>query len=316
MLEDGGAVVAKFYRPGRWSDAQILEEHGFAPGAGRRRGAGGRPAARCTTRLRRARCCLTLPGRPRWRCARGPWACTATRVSPRRPAGRPSWRTTPCWSGWAASSAGCMRSARAGPSRTGARWTRRTMRARPRALLLERRLRQRQPARALGRGLRARPSTASTTAFAAHVPRPIRLHGDCHPGNLLWRDAGAHCRGPRRRLHRPGRAGPVDAAVGRAARPWRGSCGCCCAATRRSWTSTGASCALIEPLRTLRMIHHNAWVAQRWQDPAFPARLPVIRQLGATGASRRAAARAAARAPPRRPALGRRCFEDQAASSG
>ncbi|HJS38672.1 MAG TPA: serine/threonine protein kinase, partial [Burkholderiales bacterium] len=28
-LEDGGSVVAKFYRPGRWSDAQILEEHGF-----------------------------------------------------------------------------------------------------------------------------------------------------------------------------------------------------------------------------------------------------------------------------------------------
>ena len=30
ILEDGSAVVAKFYRPGRWSDAQILEEHGFA----------------------------------------------------------------------------------------------------------------------------------------------------------------------------------------------------------------------------------------------------------------------------------------------
>src|SRR5262245_57308649 len=30
MLEDGSAVVAKFYRPGRWSDAQILEEHRFA----------------------------------------------------------------------------------------------------------------------------------------------------------------------------------------------------------------------------------------------------------------------------------------------
>jgi len=30
MLEDGSAVVAKFYRPGRWSDAQILEEHHFA----------------------------------------------------------------------------------------------------------------------------------------------------------------------------------------------------------------------------------------------------------------------------------------------
>src|SRR5262245_54491951 len=30
MLDDGAAVVAKFYRPGRWSDAQILEEHRFA----------------------------------------------------------------------------------------------------------------------------------------------------------------------------------------------------------------------------------------------------------------------------------------------
>jgi Ser/Thr protein kinase RdoA (MazF antagonist) len=29
-LEDGGALVAKFYRPGRWTDAQILEEHAFA----------------------------------------------------------------------------------------------------------------------------------------------------------------------------------------------------------------------------------------------------------------------------------------------
>ena len=30
FLEDGRAVVAKFYRPGRWTDAQIAEEHGFA----------------------------------------------------------------------------------------------------------------------------------------------------------------------------------------------------------------------------------------------------------------------------------------------
>src|SRR5689334_22108389 len=30
FLEDGRVVVAKFYRPGRWTDAQILEEHTFA----------------------------------------------------------------------------------------------------------------------------------------------------------------------------------------------------------------------------------------------------------------------------------------------
>jgi len=29
--------------------------------------------------------------------------------------------------------------------------------------------------------------------------------------------------------------------------------------------------ALIEPLRTLRLIHYSAWIARRWQDPAFPA---------------------------------------------
>jgi Ser/Thr protein kinase RdoA (MazF antagonist) len=32
--------------------------------------------------------------------------------------------------------------------------------------------------------------------------------------------------------------------------------------------------ALIEPLRTLRMIHHSAWIAERWTDPAFPAAFP------------------------------------------
>jgi hypothetical protein len=30
QLEDGSAVVAKFYRPGRWTDEQIQEEHDFA----------------------------------------------------------------------------------------------------------------------------------------------------------------------------------------------------------------------------------------------------------------------------------------------
>ena len=32
--------------------------------------------------------------------------------------------------------------------------------------------------------------------------------------------------------------------------------------------------ALIEPLRTLRMIHYAAWIARRWHDPAFPNAFP------------------------------------------
>jgi Ser/Thr protein kinase RdoA (MazF antagonist) len=31
---------------------------------------------------------------------------------------------------------------------------------------------------------------------------------------------------------------------------------------------------LIEALRTLRMLHHAAWLAKRWQDPAFPIAFP------------------------------------------
>jgi Ser/Thr protein kinase RdoA (MazF antagonist) len=31
---------------------------------------------------------------------------------------------------------------------------------------------------------------------------------------------------------------------------------------------------LIEPLRTLRMLHYSAWIARRWEDPMFPATFP------------------------------------------
>jgi len=31
---------------------------------------------------------------------------------------------------------------------------------------------------------------------------------------------------------------------------------------------------LIEPLRTLRLVHYCAWIARRWNDPAFPAAFP------------------------------------------
>jgi len=31
---------------------------------------------------------------------------------------------------------------------------------------------------------------------------------------------------------------------------------------------------LIEPLRTLRILHHSAWIARRWNDPAFPIAFP------------------------------------------
>jgi Ser/Thr protein kinase RdoA (MazF antagonist) len=41
--------------------------------------------------------------------------------------------------------------------------------------------------------------------------------------------------------------------------------------------------ALIEPLRTLRMVHHSAWLAERWSDPAFPAAFPWFGNAGYWG---------------------------------
>ena len=35
-----------------------------------------------------------------------------------------------------------------------------------------------------------------------------------------------------------------------------------------------AELRLIEPLRTLRLLHYNAWLARRWDDPAFPRNFP------------------------------------------
>ncbi len=35
-----------------------------------------------------------------------------------------------------------------------------------------------------------------------------------------------------------------------------------------------AELQLIEPLRTLRLVHYSAWIARRWNDPAFPAAFP------------------------------------------
>ena len=67
------------------------------------------------------------------------------------------------------------------------------------------------------------------------------------------------------------------------------TCGCCCRATAPSscassarwWTATSEfgefdrrELALIEPLRTLRLVHYSAWLAQRWHDPIFPINFP------------------------------------------
>ena len=100
-----------------------------------------------------------------------------------------------------------------------------------------------------------------------------RLHGDCHPGNILWTPDGPHfvdlddaCMGPAVQDlwmllsgERAERTRQLDALLD----GYESVC-------EFDWREL----KLIEPLRTLRLIHHSAWIARRWHDPAFPAAFP------------------------------------------
>lgn len=112
------------------------------------------------------------------------------------------------------------------------------------------------------------------TAFErAGAVRLIRLHGDCHLGNLLWNE------------HGPAFVDLDDCATGpRVQDLWMLLAGSA-AEQRRQWGELlegymqfadfdHREVELIEPLRALRMLHHAAWVSHRWADPAFPRAFP------------------------------------------
>ena len=108
--------------------------------------------------------------------------------------------------------------------------------------------------------------------------RSLRLHGDCHAGNVLWIEHGDHARSAfrrfRRRAHGPGGAGPVDAALGRSRghdAPARVTCSPDTTISSRSIRASSTSsrrCARCACSTTRR------GSAQRWDDPAFPAAFP------------------------------------------
>jgi Ser/Thr protein kinase RdoA (MazF antagonist) len=109
--------------------------------------------------------------------------------------------------------------------------------------------------------------------------RSIRLHGDCHLGNLLWTDDGPHfvdlddCRsGPAVQdlwmLADAGRDGTIESSE-----PSR-ELEELLAGYEKMRAFDHREFLLVEPLRTLRMIHYSAWLVQRWDDPAFAIAFP------------------------------------------
>jgi Ser/Thr protein kinase RdoA (MazF antagonist) len=107
----------------------------------------------------------------------------------------------------------------------------------------------------------------------AGAVRMLRLHGDCHAGNVLWTDDGPHF------------VDFDDSRMGPAVQDlWmllsgdrttmNGQLTDLLAGYEDFFEFDARELNLVEALRTLRMIHYSAWLARRWDDPAFPAAFP------------------------------------------
>jgi Ser/Thr protein kinase RdoA (MazF antagonist) len=252
--EEGAPVIAKFYRPDRWSDEAILEEHAFTQELAEREIPVVAPMLLVGTTLHR------FDG---FRFA----------IYPRQ-GGRPPELDDPDTLEWMGRFMGRIHAVGA----------LRPFSQRP-ALNID----------SFGNGPRAwllennwippdlLPAWESVSAQALDSVRHcydragdvpvLRLHGDCHMGNVLWTDDGPHfvdfddCRsGPAVQDLWMLLSGERDAMT----RQFRDVL----AGYEDFFEFDPRELHLIEALRTLRLIHYTAWLAQRWDDPAFPAAFP------------------------------------------
>jgi Ser/Thr protein kinase RdoA (MazF antagonist) len=101
----------------------------------------------------------------------------------------------------------------------------------------------------------------------------IRVHGDIHVGNVLWNDAGPHI------------VDLDDCMMGPAIQDlWMLLSGSeeqvklqleyILNGYREFHDFNPRELKLVESLRSLRMLHYSAWIAKRWDDPAFPRCFP------------------------------------------
>jgi Ser/Thr protein kinase RdoA (MazF antagonist) len=101
----------------------------------------------------------------------------------------------------------------------------------------------------------------------------LRLHGDCHGGNVLWTDAGPHFVD-----FDDARTGPAVQDLWMLLAGERAEMESRLAAVLEGYEDfrdfDRRELHLVEALRTLRLVHYSAWLARRWDDPAFPAAFP------------------------------------------
>ena len=275
FLEGGRAVVAKFYRPGRWSDAQILEEHAFAAelAAAEIPVAPPLPLRRDERSMHASAIDELGPTLAQVRLGPEGAGNTYRFGVAERQAGRAPELESAEVRQWLGRYIGRLH----GVGAKAAFAERLTLDVATygdvsRDWLLEHDLVSADVAGAW-RLLVDEALAVCRAAFDEVGARPIRLHGDCHPGNVLWTAQGPHF------------VDLDDAVNGPAVQDlWMLISGDRAARTSQlldllegyeafrefDWREA----RLIEPLRTLRMLHHSAWIARRWSDPAFPIAFP------------------------------------------
>ncbi len=118
----------------------------------------------------------------------------------------------------------------------------------------------------------------SATGLNDPQTKVLRLHGDCHPGNILWTPTDRPGGGPHFVDLDDARTGPAVQDLwmllsgDRAQRT--GQLSGLVEGYEQFRSFDRRELALIEPLRTLRLIHYSAWLARRWGDPTFPVNFP------------------------------------------
>ena len=253
MLDDNSAVVAKFYRPERWSDAQILEEHQFAaalmadevPLVG--------PLVFCGQTLHHAH-------------------GFAYSVSPRRGGRMPELDDAEVleWIGRFIArihNVGAQQDFAVRPS-----LDIQTFATDSRDWLVDNQLIPLDQ-QTEWLGVCNQAIAMATEKFSAYPAHNIRLHGDCHPGNILWTPTDLPNGGPHFVDLDDARMGPAIQDLwmllsgDRAQRSLQLSM--LLDGYEQMRELNRSELALIEPLRTLRLIHYSAWLARRQDDPAF-----------------------------------------------
>jgi len=257
--DDAAPVVAKFYRPERWSDAQILEEHSFA--------------AELAEREIPLVAPLEREGRTLHRSEGFRFA-----VFPRRGGRAPELedRSTLEWLGRFIGRIHAVGRVKAFAHRPAIDIG--TFGDESRAWLLAN--------RCIPAELEEAWRTAADLALEgvrncyarAGDTGKLRLHGDCHAGNVLWTDAGPHFvdlddarTGPAMQDLWMLVSGDRQTMAGQLGHILRGY--------EDFAEFDDRELNLLEALRTLRLLHYSAWLARRWDDPAFPIAFPFFGSL-------------------------------------